>query len=143
MTTMMSPARAGHIHPVIQAGGGDATSVVPAQHLYLAQSIQDHLTRVYDSLRGNDPTLSREKLAGFLAVTQRQVVELPVREQYKFEEFLEIVWHSDGFEALKKKPISNYFISSSHNTYLLGNQLSSKSSTEAYKNVRLHPRSTR
>lgn len=142
MSTMLSPTH--HIHPLIQAGGGDATSEVPARQLILSHAIRDHIKRVYDHLRGPDHVLSHEKLNAWAENVQAQAMTGVDNETYKFEEFLGLLFRNHGLEALKElkieekdlsKPISNYFISSSHNTYLVGNQLSSKSSTEAYKNV--------
>lgn len=40
-------------------------------------------------------------------------------------------------KQLLSAPITDYFISSSHNTYLTGNQLYSDAAADAYKNVRM------
>lgn len=144
MSTLISPTHQAHVRPLVQAGGGDATSEVPMHQLYLCHAIQDHLRRVYDALRGDDPSLTRTKFEAWLSATQGQPIEDLDKDEYMFEQFLEAVYYNRGFEAVKDvkpkekdlaRPLSNYFISSSHNTYLSGNQLSSKSSTEAYKNV--------
>jgi hypothetical protein len=144
MSTMMSPTHAGSFRPLVEAGGGSTTSEVPSHHLYLSHAIQDHLRRVYDAIRGKEATVTRQQFETWLATVQHQRIEPLTKEEYKVEEFLQTVYCSRGFESLKEvnpadkdltKPLSNYYISSSHNTYLSGNQLSSKSSTEAYKNV--------
>lgn len=65
------------------------------------------------------------------------------RDQTPYESFLSYLSSAEG-NLLKlpikedlSHPLSNYFISSSHNTYLTGNQLSSSSSAAGYRDVLL------
>lgn len=46
----------------------------------------------------------------------------------------DVVGHHE--ESDLSQPLSHYYISASHNTYLTGNQLYSSASTDGYKNVR-------
>lgn len=65
--------------------------------------------------RGHTPF---ESFLGYLSAEEGDLLKLPVKEDLSH-------------------PLSNYFISSSHNTYLTGNQLSSDSSADGYRNVLL------
>jgi phosphatidylinositol phospholipase C delta len=144
MSTMLSPTHNTQFRPLVQAGGGDAESDIPLHQLYLSHDVQEHLRRVYDGLRGTDESISRDKFVVWLTEVQNHTIKDLDKDDYTFEQFLEALYYSWGLESVKppnpaekdlSRPISNYYISSSHNTYLMGNQLSSKSSTEAYKNV--------
>ncbi|KAL1851027.1 hypothetical protein Daus18300_012697 [Diaporthe australafricana] len=109
----------------------------------LKESTHRHIERIFTSLRGREGDfITREKLEEFLVETQGGLVRPLEKESYTLGDFV-YVWLHDYSVALKpaakkdlSKPITNYFISSSHNTYIgLGNQLSGEVSADAYRTV--------
>ncbi|CAL8357750.1 unnamed protein product [Lota lota] len=86
----------------------------------------------------NNLNLVKELMTTFIDDTMRKTNE----PEFNVSEFLNFlfskensIWdekHSEISTADMNNPLSHYWISSSHNTYLTGDQLRSESSTEAY-----------
>lgn len=141
-----------------QAGGGVSGEVRSVREL--SPTVLTYLKKLYDSHAGSTDRhhdhsgWRADDTAHFLSDVQqvasdgpyRDAPALPSSPSWSFDDFCRYMASSATNVVAPPSPqapddlawsLSNYFVSSSHNTYLTGNQLYSDSSADAYKNVLL------
>lgn len=122
-------------------------SQVPADTRLISEfspPVSTHLSRIYNSLKesGNRDFHRDVQRASQGTIPTGQGQTDPLASLEAFSAYM-AGKDSSAIRPAKNKdlssPIADYFIASSHNTYLSGNQLYSESSASAYTNVCPYP----
>ncbi|TFA99495.1 1-phosphatidylinositol 4,5-bisphosphate phosphodiesterase 1 [Trichoderma ghanense] len=144
----------------LQSGGGSIpaqrtlTSLSTTTLAYLKRLFESHATpegkwtpdqiRVFiQKVQGSSDVVSPEEALAQLPGNRTPDVAAAAAAELDLDGFLAYMTSSHSSAVLPVRnedfswPLASYFISSSHNTYLTGNQLSSDSTTGAYTNVLL------
>lgn len=136
----------------LQAGGGVLDSDVLSgarDALQLSSALQRHLWHIYKDLAKTYHWDDANDLRQFLLHTQGETESrilscehaLQNHVNISFDTFANITTSAYGtavkptVEQDYSLPLSNYFVSSSHNTYLIGHQLYGDARVDGYKNV--------
>lgn len=129
-----------------QAGGGASASQRAVETIHSVTL--PRLKNIYTKYAAGNETWNKEQIKSFLQIVQKHpagkgIEDLTTKDHLDFNGFLSYIASQHASLTLEHQdddlswPLSAYYISSSHNTYLSGNQLSSDSTTESYTNVLL------